>query len=126
MILISGTDQFQIPVPTAAAIGKFDGIHIGHRRLLDVCGRQKANGLAAAVFTFDPSPTVFFSHRTAERCELMTREEKRLAFEKMGIEYLVEFPMNEATAVTDPGDFVLISSRTPRCGLDLRRKWSRK
>ena len=106
MILISGTDQFQIPVPTAAAIGKFDGIHIGHRRLLDVCGRQKANGLAAAVFTFDPSPTVFFSHRTAKRCELMTREEKRLAFEKMGIEYLVEFPMNEATAVTDPGDFV--------------------
>ena len=60
MQIISGTTQFKIPDGTAVAIGKFDGLHLGHRKLLDMILRQKEDGLKAAVFTFDPSPEVFF------------------------------------------------------------------
>ena len=35
MEIITGTTDFYLEKDTAAAIGKFDGVHIGHRRLLE-------------------------------------------------------------------------------------------
>ena len=60
MQIISGTTQFRIGEPTAVAIGKFDGLHLGHRKLLREIIAQKEDGLKAAVFKFDPSPEIFF------------------------------------------------------------------
>ncbi|MCM1505871.1 MAG: bifunctional riboflavin kinase/FAD synthetase [Ruminococcus flavefaciens] len=39
----------------AVALGLFDGVHLGHRAVLDLALAQKANGLQPAVFTFSPS-----------------------------------------------------------------------
>ena len=78
MRIISGTTQFKIEEGTAVAIGKFDGLHLGHRRLLKEILRQKEDGLKAAVFTFDPSPEVFFGMNPSR--ELSTNEEKRALF----------------------------------------------
>ena len=88
----------QLGQETAVAIGKFDGIHIGHRRLLEeiLCRR---GALAACVFTFDPAPARLFGCPDAK--ELSTREEKRLLFGRMGVDILVEFPMNRETAALD-------------------------
>ena len=36
MEIIAGTTDFYLEKDTAAAIGKFDGVHLGHRRLLEV------------------------------------------------------------------------------------------
>ncbi|NLC75127.1 MAG: bifunctional riboflavin kinase/FMN adenylyltransferase, partial [Clostridiales bacterium] len=105
MEIISGKTQFQIPVKTAVAIGKFDGVHLGHRRLIEALMRKKAQGLAAAIFTFDPSPAVFFAPDGYVR-ELSTKEEKRLLFGSIGIDYLVEFPLTWETASTEPEIFV--------------------
>ena len=106
MQIISGTTQFQIPEETATAIGKFDGVHLGHQKILEMVFRQREKGRRTAVFTFDPSPAVFFSKRGEEVRELSTREEKRRLFAGMGVDYLIEFPMNEKTAGTEPEDFV--------------------
>ncbi|MDE6034467.1 MAG: bifunctional riboflavin kinase/FAD synthetase [Ruminococcus sp.] len=38
----------------AVALGLFDGIHLGHRAVLDLALNQKKNGLKPAVFTFNP------------------------------------------------------------------------
>lgn len=115
MEIIAGTTDFYIEKETAVAIGKFDGVHIGHRRLLEEILAQKEKGLAACVFTFDPAPSVFFG-RTDGR-ELTTREEKRTIFEHMGVDILIEFPLNEATAAMEPTVFareVLANSMNAR------------
>jgi len=39
----------------AVALGIFDGVHLGHRAVLDLALRQKENGLTPAVFSFSPS-----------------------------------------------------------------------
>ena len=74
MQIISGTMEFECDMNTAAAIGKFDGVHLGHRRLLDRILKTKADGLAAAVFTFDPPPGVFFFGKAAGRTHDEGRE----------------------------------------------------
>ena len=42
MEIIAGTTDFYLEKDTAVAIGKFDGVHLGHRRLLEeILGRKK-------------------------------------------------------------------------------------
>ena len=105
MQTIRGTTQFKIEEGTAVAIGKFDGLHLGHRKLLQEILKQKEDGLKAVVFTFDPSPEIFFGMNPSR--ELSTNEEKRRLFEEIGIDILVEFPFNKETAATSPEDFVI-------------------
>ena len=104
MQIVSDKTEFKLKGVSAVAIGKFDGIHAGHYRLIDEILRQKKNGLQSVIFTFFPSATVYFGGEDAK--ELTTREEKREIFERMGIDVLVEFPLNPETAATDPVDFV--------------------
>ena len=105
MQIISGTTQFRIEEPTAVAIGKFDGLHQGHRKLLNEIIAQKEDGLKAAVFTFDPSPEIFFGMNPSR--ELSTNSEKIQLVEEIGIDILVEFPFNKETAAISPENFVI-------------------
>lgn len=104
MIIITRLDELNIEDKTALAMGKFDGIHLGHKKLLNMILDQRQDGLKATVFTFEPSPEEFFVGHTVR--QLFTREEKRRAFEKMGVDILVEFPLTADTAATPPEDFV--------------------
>ena len=104
MQIIENTTEFHIPYKTAIAIGKFDGIHKGHKELLKCLESAKETGLKTAVFTFSPSPAAFFSNE--ELKELTTLEEKRVLFEEMGIDYLVEYPFCRKTADVEPDRYV--------------------
>lgn len=103
MKIISDTTQFHIEEETAVAIGKFDGVHRGHKRLLQEILEQKKKGLAPCVFTFDPPPGVLFGG--GDLLEITTKEEKRVLFERMGVDYLIEFPMTYETAAIKPEVF---------------------
>lgn len=103
MEIISNTTDFKLEKETAVAIGKFDGIHIGHRRLLEEIMACRRKGMAACVFTFDPAPAVFFGKSDGR--ELTTKEEKRLLFERMNVDILIEFPLNAETAAIAPEVF---------------------
>lgn len=104
MKIICDTTEFQIEQKSAIAIGKFDGIHKGHIELLSHIIRMKEQGMAAVAFTFHPSAAVFFGQ--SKGAELTTRYEKRQLFKGMGIDILVEFPLNDKTAATPPADFI--------------------
>lgn len=88
----------------AIAIGKFDGIHIGHQALLSRIINKKKDNMLAIVFTFSPSPEEFF------RGELLpvidTVEEKRENFERMGVDILIEYPLTKESASISPEDFM--------------------
>ena len=114
MEIIADTTEFYINKDTAVAIGKFDGVHLGHRRLLEEILMAKKRGLAACVFTFDIPPASLFG---GDKRVLSTNEEKHLIFERMGIDFLIEFPMNTETAATPPNAFImdyLVSSLNTR------------
>lgn len=103
MQIIENTTEFYLERKSAVALGKFDGIHLGHRRLLERVMEQKKKGLQAVVFTFDTPVASFFG---GDSKELSTREEKREAFSRLGVDVLIEFPLNRETAATEPADFV--------------------
>lgn len=104
MEIITGTTDFFLQEETAVAIGKFDGVHLGHRLLLNEIISQKSNGKKACVFTFDTAPARFFGK--ADEKELTTKEEKRRLFELLGVDILIEFPFNRETAGTEPEVFI--------------------
>ena len=58
--------------PRAVAIGTFDGVHVGHRRILDA---TVADGRTPTVVTFDPHPRAVL---TGNQVELITSLERRL------------------------------------------------
>ncbi len=103
MQIIEQTTAFGLPGRSAVALGKFDGVHLGHRALIHKIMEQKRRGLLATVFTFDMSAAAFFG---GEEKELTTREEKRRIFRQMGVDVLIEFPLNPETAATEPEEFV--------------------
>ena len=106
MDIISDTKEFYINGRTAVAIGKFDGVHIGHQKLLMELSDAAAScdeQMRTCVFTFDPAPSVFFG---AESNLLTTRKEKRILFERKGIDILIEYPFDRETADTEPSDFL--------------------
>ncbi len=105
MRIISGTDEFHISERTVVVIGKFDGVHLGHQKLLSRMREWRKQGLAAVVFTFDRSPaSVFAPDRPT--AELTTLKEKRVLMEELGADILVEFPMTVQTAATPAPVFV--------------------
>ena len=104
MQIIRNIHDFVSPGETAVSIGKFDGVHLGHRRLLEELLDRKDKGLLATVFTFDPYPEIFFGFGSGQI--LTTLEEKEQIFEKMGVDILVEFPFNRETAATPSMEFV--------------------
>lgn len=104
MKIIENTTEFNINEKTAVAIGKFDGFHRGHQKLLHMLKEQKDNGLASVVFTFVPSPAAFFAGHPLK--DLTTVEEKRSIFGQAGVDYLIEYPFYQETADMEPLDYI--------------------
>ena len=116
MKIIEKTTEFRIGQETAVAIGKFDGFHRGHQKLLNRIKEQKERGLAAVVFTFVPSPAAFFS-KEPER-DLTTIAEKRKIFEEAGVDYLIEYPFYQEIADMAPEIYiskVLVEQLNAKC-----------
>lgn len=104
MKIIKNATKFHIEEQTAVAIGKFDGFHLGHQKLLRHLEMKKSKGLKTVAFTFVPSPAAFFGMPSLQ--ELSTVEEKRNVFENAGVDYLVEYPFIKETAGMAPEAFV--------------------
>jgi riboflavin kinase/FMN adenylyltransferase len=98
-------DRVGLPSGRAVAIGNFDGVHLGHQRLLEACveaGRRL--DLVPTALTFDPHPGTVVSNRGAPpRIQTLTSRRRRLREE--GIVDLVELRFDEAVARLSPKEF---------------------
>jgi riboflavin kinase/FMN adenylyltransferase len=55
-----GFAQTHAPAGSVVSIGNFDGLHLGHRALVERCRQLAGETLACAVMTFEPLPEAFF------------------------------------------------------------------
>ncbi len=106
MQIIQDIEKLYIEGKSAIAIGKFDGIHIGHQALLAKILEKKQEGMLAVVFTFSPSPEEFFRGESLPVID--TLDEKRENFRNMGIDILIEYPLTKESAAISPEDFMQI------------------
>lgn len=89
---------------TCVTIGKFDGVHLGHRLLLEKLSRQKQKtGQKSVVFTFDFHPGLFFGSSEAL---LYTAQEKKALLESCGVDVLIAYPFTKKTSAMEAEDFI--------------------
>ena len=86
-----------------AAIGNFDGVHLGHRSVIELA-RQAAPGAPLGVVTFEPHPREYFAPDTAP-FRLMGRDARASRLEKLGVEQLYELGFNATLASLTPREF---------------------
>lgn len=98
MEIISGTLDFNFEKRTAAAIGKFDGVHRGHLLILDKLWEYRKNGLQTVVITFDFSQQSLNSGKKRE--VLTTTIEKRLIMDASGVDVLIELPFEKIASIS--------------------------
>ncbi|GAA2174586.1 bifunctional riboflavin kinase/FAD synthetase [Agrococcus versicolor] len=91
--------------PSAVTIGKFDGVHLGHREILeDALGMARERGLTPIVVTFDRHPLATLRPDRAPRL-ILSPQQQREALEALGCE-VVTIPFDAETASMDPSEFV--------------------
>ncbi|MGR3756136.1 MAG: bifunctional riboflavin kinase/FAD synthetase [Tranquillimonas sp.] len=89
----------------SAAIGNFDGVHLGHRAVIDLArDRARAADAPLGVVTFEPHPREFFAPDAAP-FRLMNAEAKANRLAKLGVERLFELNFTAALSSLSPRDF---------------------
>lgn len=106
-VLHAISDLAQLPGPVFLAIGVFDGVHLGHRAVIEraLNDAKKAHGTAVVV-TFDPHPARVLRPEKAPHLLTATQHKIRL-IRDLGISHLLAIKFDEAFAVTPPDEFIL-------------------
>jgi riboflavin kinase / FMN adenylyltransferase len=85
-------------------IGTFDGIHIGHRAILqETVVRARSGDVDSAVVTFNPHPRIVLGQSVSL---LNTRDEKRSIIENTGISHLIEIPFTVEFSDLEADEFI--------------------
>jgi len=96
----------ELPSPSVATVGNFDGIHLGQQLIIKkVVERAQDLGVASVVVTFEPHPLdVLRPERPPERITL--RQQKRRLIEALGVDFLVVIRFSQEFASNSAREFV--------------------
>nr|WP_217355277.1 bifunctional riboflavin kinase/FAD synthetase [Aphanizomenon sp. UHCC 0183] len=99
----------ELLTPTAVALGKFDGVHLGHQRVIQpvlqsAWGEENSVRPYSTVVTFDPHPQEFFTG--LPRDLLTPLDEKVAQLRSLGVEQLVLLPFDRELSALSPEEFV--------------------
>lgn len=87
-------------------LGNFDGIHLGHRRLIDnMLVKSRAVGGTPTVFTFNPHPLAVLKPEGGPPL-ILPPDIKRDMFAELGVEVLLWIPFTLEFARLSPKDFI--------------------
>jgi len=85
----------------SVAMGNFDGVHLGHRSVIDLAQRPDA---PLGIVTFEPHPRQYFAPDAAP-FRLMNAEARANRLAKLGVRHLYELPFDAALAGLSPDAF---------------------
>jgi riboflavin kinase/FMN adenylyltransferase len=106
MKIFHGTENANIARPTVLTLGVFDGLHLGHQRIMQtVVERAKATNAVPTVLTFDPHPRAVLYPESAPPL-LQTLDQRLAALEVLGIEQAILIRFNREFAAQDARDFL--------------------
>lgn len=89
-----------------AALGNFDGFHLGHQAVAgEAIAQAKAQGRPAIIATFDPHPVRYFTP-DAPPFRLTTLDQRQRLFEAAGADAMLVFEFDAALAGTSAEDFI--------------------
>ena len=104
MKYITNTLDFQSDKRSVITLGKFDGLHRGHQKLINKILELGMQGYETVVFTFDVSPLVKLGTRIKRT--LLNNDERRCLLEKMNVDCLIECPFVPELIQMEPEDFI--------------------
>ncbi|MGF1658324.1 MAG: bifunctional riboflavin kinase/FAD synthetase [Rubrimonas sp.] len=87
----------------SAALGNFDGVHLGHQAVIEAARRARPDA-PLAVATFAPHPRRWFAPESPP-FELMDPQARARRLEKLGVELLFEMRFDAALAAMSPAEF---------------------
>ena len=106
MLEITETSELEQMPATAVAIGKFDGLHLGHQQLLhELVEYSQEAGLVPAVITFDRHPKALLDPENCPR-PLIGPKQKTELMSDAGVEILLTLPFTAELAGLSPRDFI--------------------
>ncbi len=104
--LFHSINDFQSTKKTILTLGTFDGVHIGHKKILERITQNTENGkYESLVLTFFPHPRMVLQEKSEIKL-LNTITEKSKLLEATGIENLVIHPFNESFSRLTAEEFV--------------------
>ena len=96
MQVVQNIGNYSAQNPSIITIGTFDGLHIGHQKIInDLVRVAKKNNLYSIVLTFFPHPRMVLQ-KDSDLKMIDTLEEKQLFLEKMGVDVLIIHPFSKA------------------------------
>lgn len=105
-IIETGLETPPVLDRTAVTIGVFDGVHLGHRRVIgELIDTARRSDLLATAVTFDPHPAVVLGRR-ASRWRLASIDDRLERFEALGVDAAVVLRFDDELAAVDPNVFV--------------------
>ncbi|MCI2061985.1 MAG: bifunctional riboflavin kinase/FAD synthetase [Eubacteriaceae bacterium] len=106
MIVFNSLDEIKDIDNTAVAVGNFDGVHKGHRALIENTVKTAGiSGHKSAVFTFSELPKNVMAGETKVK-SILYKDDKARIIEELGVDYLFNIPFTKEICQMGAYDFV--------------------
>src|SRR5699024_2927331 len=92
----TNTTDISLPRPSAITIGTFDGVHIGHRKIIErLVDTAQQHDLASTILTFFPHPRMVLQQNVGLKL-INTINERKQIIENTGVDNLIVYPFTKA------------------------------
>lgn len=106
MDIVYNSNNFNPKKKTIVTVGTFDGVHLGHQKIIkQLVDEARRKDLAATLLTFDPHPRKVVQPDTPMAL-IQTIEERAEALKALGLDYVVVHPFTRAFAQLSAEEYV--------------------
>ena len=106
MIVYNNLNIKKIHKSSVVAIGNFDGLHLGHKKVLkEAQAKAKRNGLKFGMITFEPLPLMFFDKKI-KNYRINSNFQKQFFLKKLKLDFLIIIKFNKSFSNLSAKDFI--------------------